>query len=496
MVARFISGKSIEGALRYNEAKVQKGKANCIGASGYPLDKEELSFHKKLARLCNLAALNERVKTNCVHISLNFDPSEKISDDTLLRIALAYMAKIGFAGQPYLVYRHHDAGHPHIHIVSTNIQPDGKRIALHNIGRNQSETARKEIEPLFHLVPAESKKKEQQFYLKPVVAQKIIYGQSETKAAISNVVREVLRSWKFTSLAELNAILDLYNVIADSGKEGSRLYEKGGLAYSVLDEGGGKVGVPIKASAIYTKPTLSKLKMLFEENKEKRKPYRDRVRNCIEKALINVRVNSKNTLQSALEREGINVIYRENSDGKTYGITFLDMKAKVVFNGSDLGKNYSASAILRRLQHKETPGQNQLEENKKRINALLRNMDFSKGFAASLARLYAKGICIITEKDEEGNIKYLLGYRTSKPALLVPASAKFSAYLKVNHFTEELHNDLQKKVGSEAFKAFSSGDVLRILTNTIKDYLTVRQEYEGMNSAQRKLKRKRRKPNW
>jgi hypothetical protein len=495
MVARFISGKSIEGALRYNEAKVQKGKAVCIGATGYPLDKEELSFHEKLARLYHLAALNERVKTNCVHISLNFDPSEKISDDTLLRIASTYMTKIGFAGQPYLVYRHHDAGHPHIHIVSTNIQPDGKRIALHNIGRNQSEIARKEIEQLFHLVPAESKKKKQEFYLKPVVAQKVIYGQSETKSAISNVVREVLRSWKFTSLAELNAILNLYNVIADSGKEGSRLYEKGGLVYSVLDEKG-KVGVPIKASAIYTKPTLSRLKMLFEENKEKRKPYRDRVRNCIDKALINVRVNSKNTLQSALEREGIKVIYRENIEGKTYGITFLDMKAKVVFNGSGLGKNYAASAILRRLRHQETPEQNQWGENKSRIDSILKNTDFSKGFAEALASLYANGIRIIIDRDEDGNRRYLLGYGTSKPALLVPAGAKFSAYLKVNHFSEELHNDLQKKVGSEAFIAFSAQEALIILTNTIQDYLTVQEEYEGMNSSQRRLKRKRKKTNW
>lgn len=496
MVARFISGKSIEGALQYNEDKVQKGKAVCIGAAGYPLDKEELSFHEKLSRLNHLAALNERVKTNCVHISLNFDPSEKISDDTLLRIALVYMTKIGFAGQPYLVYRHHDAGHLHIHIVSTNIQPDGKRIALHNIGRNQSEIARKEIEPLFHLIPAESKKKEQQFYLKPVVAQKVIYGQSETKVAISNIVREVLRSWKFTSLAELNAILNLYNVVADSGKEGSRLYEKGGLVYSVLDEGRIKVGVPIKASAIYTKPTLSKIKMLFEENKENRKPYRDRVRNCIDKVLIHEQVNSKNTLQEVLEKENIKVIYHENTEGITYGITFLDMKAKVVYNGSDLGKNYSASAILRRLQHKETPEQNQLEENKNQIYYILKDTDFTKGFAAALASLYANGIRIITEKDEEGNLHYLLGYHTTKPELLIPTDAKFSAYLQVNHFSEELHNDLQKKVGSEAFIAFSAQDALRILTNTIKDYLTVHEENEGMNSTQGKLKRKRRKPNW
>jgi len=54
--------------------------------------------------------------------------------------------KTGFDQQPYLDYRHDDSGHPHIHIVSTSIEKDGNRISFHNLGRNQSEKARKEIE--------------------------------------------------------------------------------------------------------------------------------------------------------------------------------------------------------------------------------------------------------------------------------------------------------------------------------------------------------------
>ena len=56
------------------------------------------------------------------------------------------MEKIGFGEQPYLTYQHFDAGHPHIHIVSVKVRADGSRIDTQNIGRNQSEKARKEIE--------------------------------------------------------------------------------------------------------------------------------------------------------------------------------------------------------------------------------------------------------------------------------------------------------------------------------------------------------------
>lgn len=40
---------------------------------------------------------------------------------------------------------------------------------------------------------------------------------------------------------------------------------------------------------------------------------------------------------------------RENENGFIYGITFIDLRNKVVFNGSDLGKIYSAKAIRERI---------------------------------------------------------------------------------------------------------------------------------------------------
>ena len=77
------------------------------------------------------------------------------------------MERIGIGNQPYLVYQHHDAGHPHIHIVSIKVREDGSRIDTQNIGRNQSEKARKEIEKEFGLVKAEHSKRVKQYLPKP-----------------------------------------------------------------------------------------------------------------------------------------------------------------------------------------------------------------------------------------------------------------------------------------------------------------------------------------
>jgi hypothetical protein len=59
-----------------------------------------------------------------------------------------------------------------------------------------------------------------------------------------------------------------------------------------------------------------------------------------------------------LSRAGINVILRQNSEGLIYGITYVDFKTKSVFNGSDLGKEYSAKGIFERLGLGERPVQN------------------------------------------------------------------------------------------------------------------------------------------
>ena len=136
MVAVIKTGHSINRILNYNENKVKEGKAEFLSAVNYPIDTEKICYNQKLNLLLKQASLNENVTRNSVHISLNFDTSEKLSNDQLKEISERYMQKIGFGEQPYLVYQHFDAEHPHIHIVSLKVRADGTRIDTNNIGRN------------------------------------------------------------------------------------------------------------------------------------------------------------------------------------------------------------------------------------------------------------------------------------------------------------------------------------------------------------------------
>lgn len=350
MVARIRTGKSMLGALKYNENKVQQGSAVCLSGNLFGFNLSKLTIEGKMKRFAEGLRFNKKSKTYVVHISLNFAVNEKIEREALTKIAGDYMERIGFGNQPYLVYQHFDSAHPHLHILSTSIRDNGKRIPLHNLGRIHSEKARKEIEEDFNLVMAEGQQYTPGLLGDLRQLRKASYGKDETRKAITQVVSNVTRLYKYTSIHELNAVLSQYNVLADRGKEGTTMFKKGGLVYSLLDEKGNRIGVPIKASRIYGKPTLKNLDKLFKLNEALRGPLKKRLQDKIDYT-FSLDPNPKlRDFVATLKDEGITTILRRSADDRVYGITFVDHENRVVFNGSDLGKQYGAKSLLDRIK--------------------------------------------------------------------------------------------------------------------------------------------------
>ena len=431
MVARINSGKSIRGVLNYNENKVKEGTAQCIDAVGFGCEPGDLSFKNKLSRFMHLTTRNKIARTNAIHISLNFAPTEKLSTETLRKIASSYMEKIGFGDQPYLVYQHEDAAHPHIHIVTTNIQEDGKRIDIHYIGKNKSDTARKEIEEAFNLIKAEGQEEQKAIGLKPADLQQALYGKSQTKAAISNIVRTVAKHYRFANFKEFSDILRQFNVLADRGQPGTRMHEKGGLVYQLSDQKGNPVGVPIKSSSIYEKPTLKKIEGKYEDNRIKRLVYKQRLSRTIDLTLQSA--TDQSGFEKAMKQEGVLVEFRKNDTGYIYGITYIDNTTGCFFNGSDLGKAYSAKQILERLQT-GMPTSNVF--NQEFVTTMLEQTDFSKGFRQVLTDWTQSGLLVKAADQEDGSTRYKLGHARTDFESYLPANSKMTGYFRANGYRE------------------------------------------------------------
>ena len=54
---------------------------------------------------------------------------------------------------------------------------------------------------------------------------------------------------------------------------------------------------------------------------------------------------SREELMALLQKGGIDVVFRENEAGRIYGVTFIDHNRREVFNGSRLGKDFSANVF-------------------------------------------------------------------------------------------------------------------------------------------------------
>jgi Relaxase/Mobilisation nuclease domain len=345
MVDRFPTPRrNVRKVVFYNENKVKKGEASYLVAVNFRKEIDEMTAEEKIDYFLQRNQLNPACKANTPHIILSFDPSEKLSDETLIAIATAYMEGIGFGDQPYLVYNHSDTHHPHLHIVTTLIQADGIRIPTHKIGEEICEPVRIKIEEQFGLIKAQGRRNKEAIASIPVNPKKIKYGDVETYRSLAEVVQAVTSQYIFTTVGELNAILKQYNVFAETGKKGSKTAENRGLYYRILDADGKPKGVPIKASDLPGKPTLKFLEARFDQNRPRKENNLRSIRTRVEWTLRQGPKNLKEFTE-VLGKEDIKAVLWQNESGWAYGITFLDLKTRTAVNGRDLGREMGISAL-------------------------------------------------------------------------------------------------------------------------------------------------------
>lgn len=75
-----------------------------------------------------------KLKNPVYHISLDFahEDAPKLTDDLMVEIAREYMRRMGITNTQYIVCRHTDREHQHLHIVANRVNNDGKTISDSN----------------------------------------------------------------------------------------------------------------------------------------------------------------------------------------------------------------------------------------------------------------------------------------------------------------------------------------------------------------------------
>lgn len=341
MVAKINYGSSLYGALAYNGEKVNEGVAKILETNKVfsPAD----GTHDISACMQDFMAYmpsQVRTKKPVIHISLNPHPDDKLSDEQFSAIALEYIEKMGYGNQPFVVYKHEDIDRHHLHIVTLAVDERGKKI---NDGNNFYTSTRilKELEQKYGLIPAQMRKEREAFRLK-----KVCYGDGENlKKQLASVIRPAAKFYHCPSFKEYQALLSTYNICVEEvkGDVNGKIYM--GLLYFATDNKGNKVGKVFKSSLFGKSVGYEALQNSFKASKEKlkEKQLAPKTKAAVAGALSCSA--TKEDFRATLHRKGIDVLFRENEQGRLYGITFIDHNNGCVANGSRLGKELSANAV-------------------------------------------------------------------------------------------------------------------------------------------------------
>src|SRR5882724_5925751 len=130
MLAKIRFHKNVNDALYYNEEKLKQNKADALWSENFLKDHHQLTTEEKIDRFRQRSTLNDRIHGHGVHFSLNFGRTEKIDTDKMVTLSNYYMKGMGFEDQPYLVYRHNDAGHTHLHVVASAVSAEGRKVKI------------------------------------------------------------------------------------------------------------------------------------------------------------------------------------------------------------------------------------------------------------------------------------------------------------------------------------------------------------------------------
>ena len=337
MIAKISSSNSLAATLGYNFKKMEKHEASVLLVQGLFQDRNgRYSRAQVLADMLRTIPARCRTKKTVFHCSLNPHPDEKLSDETLSRIAAEYMKALGYGAQPYIVFRHNDIPRAHIHIVSLRVDSEGRKIG-DRFERRRSKRITDALEAKFGLLP--SRKKEGV----SVQPSAVDINAGDIKRQVAAAVEHVLGRYAFQSVGEMNLLLTYFHVTAEEVKTQRKGRPFDGIVYAATDADGHKICTPIKASEIGRQVSYAALRRHFEQSKG---VVRERS-GAIRRAIADVMQTSPDRAEfiDRMRGHGIETVTRINAAGRLYGITFIDDANGIAVNGSRLGKGFAANVF-------------------------------------------------------------------------------------------------------------------------------------------------------
>lgn len=127
MIGKIRKGSGFKGCVDYVLGKQQ---AVLLHADGVLAE----SRQDIIRCFCTQASMNPRLGKPVGHIALSYSVNDapKLTDKKMIQLAQEYMREMKITDTQYIIVRHQDREHPHVHIVFNRIDNNGKTISDRN----------------------------------------------------------------------------------------------------------------------------------------------------------------------------------------------------------------------------------------------------------------------------------------------------------------------------------------------------------------------------
>ena len=178
MIAKIVKGQGFKGVINYilDQAKGTE----ILDSNGVRLKSPDTVIQSFVSQ----TELNPRLKRPVGHISLDFSAQDKdkLTNEFMVKITQDYMTQFGITDTQYLIARHYDKEHPHVHMVFNRVDNNGNTISDRN-DRFRSGTICKDLTQKYKLYFALGKENVKQHRLRE---------PDKTKYEIYNSLKEII----------------------------------------------------------------------------------------------------------------------------------------------------------------------------------------------------------------------------------------------------------------------------------------------------------------
>lgn len=190
MISKQLKGRDFYGVLSYNQKKVDKGEGIILETN---LVSDKVVLQTKEFNL--IRQLRPNLSKAVYHTSLSLPYSDSLSDEEFTNLGRDYLKGMGFIDTNYIIYKHLDRDHRHIHIVANRVKFSGD-VVSDSQDYKRSEALVRKLELKYSLTVLEKNKeknKESNVLSKGEIEKCLRTGEAPERLELQRIINEIIK---------------------------------------------------------------------------------------------------------------------------------------------------------------------------------------------------------------------------------------------------------------------------------------------------------------